>query len=114
MLQVHKIRTNMEKVAPVVIEPELDQKIQRIELLVGKYDNALLIDTDFMDSYQFLPMKRQVYIDIYATEGGGEATRMNLEFRGIHKLAILKLMNLPLFGTMGATMQCTKFLLRRV
>ena len=55
-LQVYKRRSKMTKVAPVVVELELDERIQRMESLVGKYDNASLIDIYFMDSYQFLAM----------------------------------------------------------
>ena len=81
----------MTKVALVVVEPELDERIQRMESLVGKYDNASLIDTDFTYSYQFLAMKRQVYIENYAAEGGEEAARLNIEFRGIERSTILNL-----------------------
>ena len=75
-----------------------------MESLIGKYDNDSLIDTDFTNSYQFLAMKRKVYIENYATEGGGEAAKMHPDFRGIQRSTILNLRSLPVFGMMGATM----------
>ena len=48
----------MTKVTNSVVEPELNEIIQRVESLIGKYDNAMLIDTDFTDSFQFPAMKR--------------------------------------------------------
>ena len=41
-----------------VVEPELDGRIQKLEPLVGRYDNATLIDTYFTDSFQFLALTR--------------------------------------------------------
>jgi len=39
----------MTRVIQSVTEPELDGRIERLESLVGKYDNENLIDVDFMD-----------------------------------------------------------------
>lgn len=104
----------MTKVALAVVDPELNERIQKMESLVGKYDNVPLIDTDFIDSYQFPAMKRQFYIENYTTKGGEEEARLNLEFEGIQRSTILNLRNLLVFGTIGAVMQCTKFLLSRL
>lgn len=50
----------------------------------------------------------------YATEAGEEAARVLLDFRGIQLSSILNLRNIPVFGTTGAAMQCTKFLLSKI
>ena len=52
-LQVYQRRERMTKVAPAVVEPELDERIQRMESLVGKYDSALLINTDLTRKRKF-------------------------------------------------------------
>lgn len=58
VLQMYKRRSNMTKVAPAFVEPELDERIHKMESLVGKYENASFIDKYFIDSYQFSVMKR--------------------------------------------------------
>ena len=82
-LQVYQRREKMTKVAPAIIEQELDERILKMESLVGKYDNAPLIDTYLTDSYQFPVMKRQVYMENYAIEVGEELARVLPEFKGI-------------------------------
>ena len=57
-LQVYQRRSKMTRVAPTVVEYELDERIHKMESLVGKYDSASLIDTDLTDSFQFLAMKK--------------------------------------------------------
>ena len=73
----------MTRVIPAVVEQELDSKIQNMESLVGKYDSATLIDTDLTNSFEFPTLKRQVYIENYATAAGQPAARVLPEFRGI-------------------------------
>ena len=57
-IQVHNRGKKMTNMATLVIEPELNGRIQRMESFIGKYENASLIDIDFIDSYQFSAMKR--------------------------------------------------------
>ena len=59
-LQVYHRREKITKVVRVVVEQELDERIQKMESMMGKYDSASLIDTDLMDSFQFPAMKKQV------------------------------------------------------
>ena len=47
---------------------------------MGKYDSASLIDTDLMDSFEFPKMKRQVYMENYATEARQQAARVLPKF----------------------------------
>lgn len=104
----------MTRVSTMVVEQEIDRKIQNMESLVDKYDSATLIDTDLTDSFEFPALKRQVYIENYATEAGQAAARFMPEFRGIQQSTILNLRNLPVFRITGATMQCKKILLSRI
>ena len=104
----------MTRVSPAVMEQEIESRIQKMESLVGKYDSATLIDTNLTDSFEFPALKRQVYIENYATAAGQPTTRVLPEFRGIQQSTILNLRNLPVFGITGVAMQCTKFLLSRV
>lgn len=50
-MQVYQRRDKMTKVALAVIEQELDERIQKMESLVGKYDNTSLINTDLKNSF---------------------------------------------------------------
>ena len=68
--QVYQRRFKMTRVVPEVVEHELNERIHKMESLVGKYDSALFIDTDLTDSFQFPAMKKQVYMDNYAIEAG--------------------------------------------
>ena len=103
-MQVYQRREKMTKVVPTVIEQELDERIQKMESLVEKYDSASLIDTDLKDSFQFPVMKKQVYMENYATEAEQEAKRVLPDFRGVQQSTILNLRNLLVFGTTGAVM----------
>ena len=102
---VYSRREKMTNISTSVIEPDLYGIIKRVESLIGKYDKALLIDTNFIDSYYFPPMKKQVYIENYVKEVGGEAAKVHPDFRGIQRSTILHLRSLPVFGMMGASMQ---------
>ena len=53
ILQVYQRRAKMPKVVPAVIEPELDTRIHKTESLVGKYDNAALIDANLSNAAEF-------------------------------------------------------------
>ena len=48
----------MPKVVPAVIEPELDTWIHKTESLVGKYDNAALIDANLSNAAKFPSLQR--------------------------------------------------------
>ena len=50
ILQVYQHRAKMSKVVPAVVEPELDTRIHKTESLVGKYDNAALIDANLSNA----------------------------------------------------------------
>lgn len=73
----------MTRANPTIVEPQLDSRIHKTESLVGKYDNAALIDADLMDSFEFPTLKCQVYMESYTTEAKNVATRIFPEFRGI-------------------------------
>ena len=104
----------MTKVSPVVVEQELDSRIQKMESLVRKYDSTALIDADLIDSFEFPVLKRQVYMESYTTEARRATTKVLPEFRGIQQSSIMNLRNLPVFGMTGAAMQCTKLFLSRI
>ena len=113
-LLVYCRRGSMTKTIVSVVEPELDGRIQKPESLVGRYDNTTLIDTDFTDSFQFLALKRHVYIENHVKEGGSEVERVHSDFKGIHRSTILHLKSLPVFDMTGAAMQCTKLLINKI
>ena len=75
----------MKKTMVFVVEPELDERIQKLEMLIVRYDNATLIDTNFTDSFQFPALKMQVYIEDYVKEGDIEASQVHAEFKGIKR-----------------------------
>ena len=53
ILQVYQRRSKMSKAVPTVIELELNTRIQKTESLVGKYDNAALIDANLSNAAEF-------------------------------------------------------------
>ena len=94
----------MTRVSPTVVEQELDNRIHKMESLVGKYDSATLIDIDLTDSFEFPMLKRQVYIENYTIEVGRAVARVLPEFRGIQQSTIMNLSKLPVFGITGVVM----------
>jgi len=91
----------------------LDARIEVIDDLYGKYNRSNLIDNDFTDGFQFLPMKREVYPEEFQWEDGTRTSRIRGDFKGLQKSKLFSLRNLPVFGTQLAAMQCTKLLASR-
>ena len=58
ILQVYQRWAKMPKAVPAVIEPELDTRIHKTESLVGKYDNAALIDANLSNAAEFPSLQR--------------------------------------------------------
>ena len=104
----------MPKVVPAVIEPELDSRIHKTESLVGKYDSAALIDANLSNAAEFPSLQRQAYMEHYCTTAGNPASHLLPEFRGLQTSSLINLRNLPVFGTTGPVLQCTRFLINRI
>lgn len=113
-MKVYPCHAKMTRANPAIVEQQLHSRIHKMESLIGKYDSAALIDADLTDSFEFPVLKHQVYMESYTTEAKQATTRIFPEFRGIQQSSILHLRNLPVFGTIGVAMQCTKFLLSRI
>lgn len=92
----------------------LNARIEVMDNLYGKYDQSNLIDNDFTDGFQFLAMKREVYVEEFQLEDGTKAYRIRGDFKGLQNSTLFSLRNLPVFGTQLAAMQCTNLLANRM
>ena len=104
----------MPKAVPAVVEPELDTRIHKTESLVGKYDNAALIDPNLSNAAEFPSLQRQAYMEQYCTSAGNPASHLLPEFRGLQTSSLMHVRNISVFGTTGPVLQCTRFLLSRI
>ena len=104
----------MAKKLSSVLEPVVDDRVTKTESLVGKYDNATLIDSDLIDWFDFPCFKNNVYMEDYTTTVGNHASQPKPDYRGLKHSTLLNLRDLQVFGTTGVAMQCTKLLLSRI
>ena len=112
--QVYQRRAKIPKAVPAVVEPEIDTRIHKTKSLVGKYDNAALIDANLSNAAEFPSLQRQTYMENYCTTAENPASRLLPEYRGLQTSSLMNLRNLPVFGTIGPVLQCTRFLLSRI
>ena len=114
IVQVYQRRAKMPRALLSVPEPALDRRIHRVESLVGKYDNAPCMDANLSDPAEFPNLHWQIFMEHHYTPGSSSNSRMREEFRGLQQSTLMNLRSLPVFGTTGPVLQCTRSLLSRV
>lgn len=104
----------MMKLIILVPEDGVDTRITITKPLYGKYDKATLVDNDLSDWFQFLALKREVYIETIIKEYGTKVTKDKVDFKGSQRSMLTNLRIFLVFGTTLATMQCMKLLISRM
>lgn len=104
----------MTKTVIFVLEIELDEKIVKTTLVYGKYDKAMLVDNNLLNSFQFLTLKLQVYTEPIPKDYGSLSIKLKNDFGGIQWSTLLNLRSFPVFGMTRAVIHFTKLLVNRL
>ena len=72
------------------------------------------MDANLSDPAEFPHLHWQVFMEHHYMPGSSSNSRMRDEFRGLQQSTLMNLRSLPVFGTTGPVLQCTRFLLSRV
>lgn len=97
-------RSKMMNIMIYVPKFKFDERILKIEPIYRKYDKAVLVDNDLLDSFQFPALKREVYIELVMKDDGSISIKFKTNFRGIQWSTLLNLRSMPFFRTTRAAM----------
>jgi hypothetical protein len=88
----------------------VDPRVEVLSDLMEKVENTKLVDHDFTDVYLFPDLEPEVYKQQIALENGEVASTRKVEFEQLRDSTLMKLLELPTFGSIGEVFWCTKFL----
>lgn len=101
--QHHSIK--MKKTVISISKVEFEERIMKRETLYDKYDKALHVDNELLDSFQFTTLKREVYTELVVKADGSQSIKVAEDFSGIQRSMLLNFRSLPMLRTTRAAMQ---------
>jgi len=112
MARTTTIQSDMSK--EVVPDDPYDPRVKIVGDLKGKVEHVKLLNIDLTNSALFPQMHTNVFWEMALDGIKGMQFVPKLDFINFFNLTIMNLRDLPVFGTTGEVVWCTKFLITMV